>query len=335
MRKLGRIGGTSFVTRLQGVSVKQLRSWIGLRTGSINRFLSLTFNKLLARENWADMANFNMQLHGHLVSVMERVSKLSEVGLDARRQLNHKYGPRNPLRNIQLLERLLAPSQVGYSDVVASMERLEQELRVIRQGFGDDVQNLWKSIHMVCIQKICPQILRDHLAVQASSIDSSEHRLTIEKFRQAKVHGSGATPMDVDALAKTKGGKRGRQFKEVSRQLFLVWRVWSHDGRLPKEGSWETAGSQVTARTRSEAEGQQAKVAKARREHRPLIGQMVRKLSRLLSWERIDLTIDSGCAACALPVGVASAVGMQELNRTPQEYTAANAEKFESLGSRL
>ena len=27
--------------------------------------------------------------------------------------------------------------------------------------------------------------------------------------------------------------------------------------------------------------------------------------------ERIDLTIDSGCAACALPVGVASAVGMQ------------------------
>ena len=30
--------------------------------------------------------------------------------------------------------------------------------------------------------------------------------------------------------------------------------------------------------------------------------------------ERIDLTIDSGCAACALPVGVASAVGMQELD---------------------
>ena len=30
--------------------------------------------------------------------------------------------------------------------------------------------------------------------------------------------------------------------------------------------------------------------------------------------ERIDLTIDSGCAACALPVGVASAVGMKELD---------------------
>ena len=50
-----------------------------------------------------------------------------------------------------------------------------------------------------------------------------------------------------------------------------------------------------------------------------------------LSWERIDLTIDSGCAACALPVCVASAVGMQELSRTPQECIAANAEKIREL----
>ena len=47
---------------------------------------------------------------------------------------------------------------------------------------------------------------------------------------------------------------------------------------------------------------------------------------------RIDLTIDSGCAACALPVVVASAVGMQELSRTPQKYIAANAEKIRELG---
>ena len=48
--------------------------------------------------------------------------------------------------------------------------------------------------------------------------------------------------------------------------------------------------------------------------------------------ERTDVAIDSGCAACALPVGVASAVGMQELKRTPQEYIAANAEKMGELG---
>ena len=48
--------------------------------------------------------------------------------------------------------------------------------------------------------------------------------------------------------------------------------------------------------------------------------------------ERIDLTIDSGCAACALPVGVASVVGKQELNRTLQEYIAANSEKTRELG---
>ena len=78
------------------------------------------------------------------------------------------------------------------------MERLEQELRVARQRFGDDVQNLWKSIHTVSIQKICPKIIRDHFAVQASSIDSLEkQRLTIEKFLQANVDGKG----------KDKGGK--------------------------------------------------------------------------------------------------------------------------------
>ena len=67
---------------------------------------------------------------------------------------------------------LFAPSEVGYSDVVASMERLEQELRVVSQRFGDDVQNLWNLIHRVCIQNICQMILRDHFAVQAASADT-------------------------------------------------------------------------------------------------------------------------------------------------------------------
>ena len=149
-----------------------------------------------AKENWVDVANTNMQLHGDLASLMEECTEgfeivrntKTEVGLDAWRRLNHKCDPRNPLRNIQLLEKLLAPTQVGYSDVVASMERLEQELRVVRQRLGGDVQNLWTSIHIVCIQKICPKIPRDHLAVQVTSIDSLE-RLTIEKFLQANVHG--------------------------------------------------------------------------------------------------------------------------------------------------
>ena len=51
--------------------------------------------------------------------------------------------------------------------------------------------------------------------------------------------------------------------------------------------------------------------------------------------ERNDLTIDSGCAACALPVGVASAIGMQDLDRTPQEHIAANARKFRELGFKV
>ena len=66
-----------------------------------------------------------MQLHGDRVSVMEECTEgfETEVGLDAWRRLNHKYDPRNPLRNIQLLERLLAPTQVGHSDVNVGKDR--------------------------------------------------------------------------------------------------------------------------------------------------------------------------------------------------------------------
>ena len=115
------------------------------------------------------------------------------------------------------------------------MERLKQELRVVRQRFGDDVQNLWKSVHIVCIQKICPRILRD---------SPEKQRLTIEKFLQANVHGSGATPIDVDALVKTKGGKTGRKGKDKESETkkfdgHYFWCVRPCDAGLSKERSQE------------------------------------------------------------------------------------------------
>ena len=129
------------MSRLRGVSVKQLRADQPISESVIQQ--------VAAKENLVDVANFNVQLHGDMVSLMEECTEgfkivrntETEVGLDAWRLLNHKYDLRNLLRNIQLLERLLAPSQGGYSDVVARMERLEQELRVVRQRFGDGVQN--------------------------------------------------------------------------------------------------------------------------------------------------------------------------------------------------
>ena len=49
---------------------------------------------------------------------------------------------------------------------------------------------------------------------------------------------------------------------------------------------------------------------------------------------RDGLMIDSSCAACGLPVSVASEVSVQELIRPPQEFVAANAEKIRELGLR-
>ena len=64
-----------------------------------------------SKEKWVDMANFNVQLHGDLVSLTVECTEgfksvrntYAEVELDAWRRLNHKYDPRNLLRNIQLL----------------------------------------------------------------------------------------------------------------------------------------------------------------------------------------------------------------------------------------
>ena len=248
---------------------------------------------------------------------------------------------------------------------------------------------------MVCVQKICPKILRDHLAVQASSIDSFEkQRLTIEKFLQANVHGSGATPMDVDALAKTKGGKKGGKGKDkVGKskkfESNCFWcgayghkmedcqkkaagkpqvpksprgpgpkrkgkgkggkgkkgasslDEWPDGQEIPpsdEKGIEEVAGLFVGAgrherysqRDWQDWERIQKQARDQWKSHKS--GNLSANAVHAEFGERIDLTIDSGCAACALLVGVASSVGLQELNRTPQEYIAANAEKIRELG---
>ena len=145
------------------------------------------------------------------------------------------------------------------------MERLEEELRVVRQRFGDDVQNFWKSIHMVCIQKIFPKILRDHLAVQASSIDSFEkQRHVVSDDRRVPASERAWVRSDAHGCrrhcqdqGRQERRHRERQGRQVRWQLCLVWRVWSHD--CQKKAAGKTAGSQVPSRTRSEAKGKGGK----------------------------------------------------------------------------
>ena len=316
----------------------------------------------------------------------------TEVELDAWRRLNHKYDPRNPLRNIQLLERLLAPSKVGYSDVLQAWRDSGKSCEWFARDFAMMCRTSGNRHTWCASRKICPKILRDHFGVQAPSIDSLEkRRLTIEKFLQANVHGSQATPMDVDALAKTKGGKgkdKGGKSKKFEGNCFWCGAY----GHMMEDCQEKAAGKPQVPKSRRgpdrkpKGKGKGGKDKKGAssldewqdcQENPPSDEKVIEEVAGLFvgpvsrheryiqrdwqAWERIqkqardqwnsyksgnlganavdaelgeriDLTIDSGCAACALPVGVASAVGLQQLNRTPQGYIAANAQKFRELG---
>ena len=147
-----------------------------------------------------------------------------------------------------------------------------------------------KSIHMVCIQKNCPKIFRDHLAVQASFTDSPEkQRLTIEKLLQANVQWSGATPMDVDAIAKTKGVKKGGKEKDKGgkSKKFKGNCFWCGAyGHMMENVRRRQLGNPKFPSPREDpirSRRAKGKVAKARRERRPLTsGQTVRKIHRLM-----------------------------------------------------
>ena len=135
-RTLGRIEGMSCVEIFPSSGCDPGLGWSQISNRLLRRRIGLTLRV--------------SALHRDLVSLMEEGTEgfeivrntKTEVGLDAWRRLNHRYDPRDPLRNVQLL----APTQVGYTDVVANMERLQQEW--FARDFGDDVQNPLRSILM-------------------------------------------------------------------------------------------------------------------------------------------------------------------------------------------
>ena len=278
---------------------------------------------------------------------------------------------RSSLRNIQLLEKLLPPTQVGYSD---GMERLSGN------------RYTWcasrKSVQKTSV---------DHIAVHAASMDSFErHRLTSNKSVQANLHGSGASPMDVYAFAMIKGGKKGGKGKDKGSKPSkfdgnCFW--WGAYGHAMEDCRKKAAGKPQAPKTPRGSDpkpkGKRLKYKKETslldewpdgQDGQEVAGLFIVAVSRHVRysrrywqpWEkiqkqahrqwkaykngghgdnavdgemgdRIDLTNDSGCVACGLPVGVASAVVMQELNRieTLQSTLLQKLRRFEGVGSRL
>ena len=92
-----------------------------------------------------------------------------DVGLDARRRLNHKYDPRHPLRNIQYWKRCL--------------HRRKMATLTWSQAWRDSSK---KCELFVSVQNICSKIFRDHLVIQASSVGFCKYHTSNDAFLRCK-----------------------------------------------------------------------------------------------------------------------------------------------------
>ena len=110
-----------------------------------------------------------------------------------------------------------------------------------------------------------------------------------------------------------------------------MWRVWSHDGRLPKEG---TLGNRKFPSPREDpirSRRAKAKVAKARRERRPLTsGQTVRKIHRLMRKPSTRLQVSSLelSADTRSTVNETCKLGKESRNRHEISVNPAKVETF-------
>ena len=203
------------------------------------------------KENWVDMAKFNMQLHGDLVSLMEERSvgfeivrnTKTEVGLDAWRRLNHKYDRRNPLRNIQLLECCSRRRKL-------SIQTWLQAWRYSSKWFARDLASMCRTSGNGCtwcasrrfVRRSSVLTLLTPLRNREGRSKNSSKRTCMGQERRPWM----SMPLPRPGRQERRQGERqGRQVEEDWRWLFLVWRVWSHDGILQKEaaGTWEVPKS--------------------------------------------------------------------------------------------
>ena len=162
--------------------------------------------RVAAKENWVDVANFNMQIHGDLVSLVEKRTKGFEIVRTGRDWVTSTiFVTRCETYSCSHRRKL---AMLTWSQAWGN-SRKNCELFV--RGLATTCRIFGKSTHVVCILKICPKIFKDHLAVQTSTIDSLRNRdQRSRSFCKRMYMGQELHTW----ICKTKGGKKGGKGKD-------------------------------------------------------------------------------------------------------------------------
>ena len=150
---------------------------------------------------------------GEASEIVKNTSRRSHFGLESMRRLLCKYDPQNPQSNSALLKKVLHPSQCSLDKLREGLESWEN----LKRKYEDRRKKpLEEDICRSCLQQMCPNMLQDHLDLQASRLTSydqvkAEVLAYLENVEARKEAKSGAVPMDVGSLAKGKG--KGKQDK--------------------------------------------------------------------------------------------------------------------------
>ena len=152
---------------------------------------------------------------GEALEIVKNTSRGSHFGLEAMRRLLCKYDPQNPQANAALLKKVLHPSQCSLDKLREGLESWENLKRKYEERRKKPLED---DICRSCLQQMCPNKLQDHLDLQASRLTSydqvkSEVLAYIENVETRKEAKSGAVPMDVDSLAKSKGKEKSDKGK--------------------------------------------------------------------------------------------------------------------------
>ena len=290
-RKLGRIGGTSFVSRLRGVSVKRLRSWIGLRTDTISRYLSLTSGlgwhvKFQPAVPWWSGFSHG-RVHWRFRTPRLKWSSLHGDDCITSMILATHWETYSCWRGCARRRKLAIQTWLqAWRDSSKSCEWFARELAMMCRTSGNrytwcaSTEDLSEDLPW---SPCCAGFV--HWLFWEAETDDRKVSSSKRAWVRIDAHGCPRPCQDQGRQERRQGKRQGMQVKEVRRQLFLVWRVWPHDAW------WKTAkrrhlGNRKFPSSREEpirSRRVKAKVAMARRERCPLTsGQTVRNFLRLM-----------------------------------------------------